>query len=222
MEVFTTDNGLTFEETDPITGEPCHLYKLDGKRVISLTQLLDACGLVDYSGVPMDTLRAKAKFGTKVHEMALWADQGDLDLEDLRPYPDYEARILGWLDFCKDYDFQPDLAWCERPMAVKLNGCLYAMKIDRFGMTNQGYAVIEIKTSCDLQYYYDIQTAGQMLAFRNELRPVVKRFIVQLLDKPTAAGKRYFCKECTERQDEKVFLACLLLTQTRVNHKLLK
>lgn len=222
MEVFLENDGLVFEEIDPITDEPCHRYKLNGERIISLTQIIDAAGLINFDGVPIETLKAKAQFGSVVHDLCLWADKGELDLEDLDPFPIHRPRVLGWLDFVKDYDFEPDLTWCERPMAIKVNGCRYAMKLDRFGMTNQGYAVVEIKTSCDLPPAYNIQTAAQVIPFRNELRPVVKRLIVQLLEKPNAAGKFYFAKECEDRMDEKVFLSALTTLQWRINNRLYK
>jgi hypothetical protein len=222
MEVFLEIDGLTLEEIDPITDEPCHRYRLRGERLISLTQILDAAGLINFDGVPVETLKAKAQFGSVVHDLCLWADQGELDLEDLKPFPKHQPRVLGWLDFVKDFDFQPDLLWCERPIAVRVNGCIYAMKLDRFGMTNQGHAVVEIKTACDLAPAYNIQTAGQAIPFKNELRPTVKRFIVQLLEKANAAGKFYFAKECTDRTDEKVFLSALTTLQWRINNRLYK
>lgn len=222
MEIFLENDGLTLEEVDPVTDEPCHRYKLAGNRIISLTQIIDAAGMINFDGVPVETLRSKAQFGTVVHDLCLWADKGELELEDLKPFPKHEARVLGWLDFVKDYDFQPDLAWCEKPMAVKVNGCIFAMKLDRFGMTNQGPAVIEIKTSCDLPPAYDIQTAAQAIPFKTEHRPSVKRIIAQLLDKPNGAGKLYFAKECTDRSDEKVFLSALTTLQWRINHRLYK
>jgi hypothetical protein len=220
MQVFTEQDGLTFRDADPITGEACHEYWLDGQRIISNTQILDAAGMVNYQGIAKETLKAKAAFGTSVHEMCLWWDQDDLDLADLEPYPQYLNRLLGWADFVVDYDFQPDMTWAERPMAVKLNGCIYAQRIDRLGMTNQGVAIVEIKTSCDLMPHYDLQTAGQALPFKTDARPTIRRFVCQLLDKPNAAGKRYFVKECTDRMDEKVFLAALVTLQWRINHKL--
>jgi hypothetical protein len=222
MEVFREKDGLTFEEVDPVTDEPCHTYRLNGERLISLTQILSAAGMISFEGIAEDVLRAKARFGTAVHDLCLFADKGDLDLEDLKPFPKHEARVMGWLDFVKDYEFEPDIEWCEVPMAVRVNGCVYAMKLDRFGMTSYGHAVIEIKTSCDLAAAYDLQTAAQALPFRSERRPVVKRFIVQLLDRPNPAGKYYYVKECTNRMDEKVFLSALTVTQWRINNRQFK
>ena len=39
---------------------------------------------------------------------------------------------------------------------------------------------------------------------------------------PNGGGKFYFAQEHTDRTDEKIFLAALMLTQFRINNKLLK
>jgi hypothetical protein len=224
MEFFRSEDGLEFSSEG-------HVYKLEGKRVISLTQILDAAGLVDYSAVNPDVLAKKAAFGTKVHEYTKWNDMGDLDMDDLVPYPDYWRRVEGWRQFVEDFHFQPDMNWCEIPCAVKCNGMLWAMTIDRFGImgtkedivAGKGVpAVVEIKTCCDREYSHQIQTAGQAIPFRGDGSVPLKRGAVYLLDKPNAANRLYFYQAHEDRTDEKVFLAALMLTQARINNKLLK
>ncbi len=222
VELFRAENGLTFEEEG-------HRYMLDGKRIISLTQILDAAGLVDYSGVQPDVLANKAKFGTKVHEYTKWIDQGELEPEDIKTlmdHPTYGPRITGWQQFCDDFNFCMDLNWCEILAACKVNGMLYAMTIDRFGTigpaTDQTPAVVEIKTCCDREFAHQIQTAGQAIPFRGDGSVPMKRYAVYLLDKANGSGRFYFAQQHEERNDEKLFLAALMLTQARINHKLLK
>ena len=218
MEFFRAADGLTFEEEG-------HIYKLNGQRVISLTQILDAAGLVDYSGVNPDVLKAKAQLGTKVHEFTLWSDQDDLELEDLKPYPNYYNRVLGWRQFREDFKFIPDMQAAEQPCAVKVNGMLYAMTIDRLGMMDGVPAIVEIKNCCDREPSHQIQTAAQALPmnefFKDKGGPC-KRFAVYLLDKPNRSGRCYFCQPHEDRLDEKIFLACLMLVHYRLNNKLLK
>lgn len=227
IEFFREEDGLTFVEEG-------HRYELNGKRLISLTQILDASGLVDYSMVQPDVLAAKAQFGTKVHEYTKWHDQGELDPEDmdqLKKHPKYGPRITGWLQFLEDFHFTPDLNWCEVPCAVKLNGMLYAMTIDRFGImgtkeeivAGKGVpAVVEIKTCCDHQPSHQIQTAGQAVVFRGDGSVPLKRYGVYLLDKPKADGRYYRAEAHEDRLDEKVFVASLMLVQYRINNSLLK
>ena len=227
MEFFREEDGLTFVEEG-------HRYTLNGQRLISLTQILDAAGLVYYPPEAQKYVEAKSPFGTKVHEYTKWNDQNELepgDLETLKAHPKYGPRIIGWLQFLEDFHFTPDLNWCEVPCAVKLNGMLYGMTIDRFGVmgtkedivAGKGIpAVVEIKTCCDHMPSHQIQTAGQAVVFRGDGSVPLKRYGVYLLDKPNASGRYYRAEEHTDRLDEKVFVAALMLTQYRINNKLLK
>ena len=112
MEFYRECDGLTFQADG-------HRYELDGKRIISLTQILSAAGLVDYSMVKLDVLATKAAFGTKVHEYTLWNDKGDLDMDDLKPYPKYWNRVEGWRQFCEDFSFIPEVRLAEVPCACR-------------------------------------------------------------------------------------------------------
>jgi hypothetical protein len=221
MEYFREKDGLTFTEEG-------HRYELNGQWVISLTQIIAAAGLIDYSAVNPQVVEDKAKFGKKIHKYCLWLSKGDLDMDDLKPYPKYWNRVEGWRQFIEDFKFKFDLDWCEVPCAVKVNGILYAMTIDCYGSFGEGdnlaLAVVEIKTCADQEPSHAIQTAGQAIAFHNHAETVhlpLKRFAVYLQDKPDAGGRYYKVQEHTERIDEKIFLSALVLTQWRINHKLL-
>jgi hypothetical protein len=219
MEIFLAKDGLTFKSEG-------HKYTLNGQRLMSLTQILDAAGLVDYSMVQPDVLANKAQFGTRVHEYCLWADQAELDMDDLKPYSNYFNRVSGWLQFLEDFDFIPNMAWCEVPAAVKVNGMTFAMTVDRFGIMGSGVsgipAIVEIKTCADREPSHQIQTAAQAIAFKGDGSVPLKRYAVYLLDKPNAANRLYFAQEHTDRLDEKVFMAALITTQYRLNNGLLK
>jgi hypothetical protein len=224
MEFYRKEDGLTFTEEG-------HRYEMNGQRIISLTQILDACGLVDYSGIDPTVLANKAKFGTKIHEYTLWNDQGELDMDDLKPYQNYFNCIVGWRQFCEDFNFACNMEWAEVPCAVKLNGMLFGMTVDRFGTFGSkedvaagkvSFGVVEIKTCADRKFSHQIQTAAQTVPFRGDGSVAMKRYAVYLLSQPNGSGRCYFAQEHTERMDEKIFLAALMLTQTRINNKLLK
>ena len=227
MEFFRAEDGLTFTEEG-------HKYHLQGKPLISLTQILDAAGISYYPPEAQAAMEAKAPFGTKVHEYTMLHDQDDLEPEDwvkLLNHPKYGPRLKGWVQFCEDFHFTPDPNWIEVPCAVRVNGMTFAMTIDRFGFLGTPEdavagkaipAVVEIKTCCDREPSHQIQTAGQAIPFRGDGSVPLKRFAVYLLDKPNGGGKFYFAQEHTDRTDEKVFLCALTLTQFRINNKLLK
>lgn len=200
--------------------EEGHAYFLKGQRVpFSLTQILELSGISRQpsSATEIAARPAAAKRGTKVHEYTLWADQGELDLDDLKPYPEYYNRVLGWQQFREDFHFEPDLTMCEVPIAVRCNGMLYAMKLDAYGVIGEGeqiaYAVVEKKCTANEEDSHSIQTAGQAIAFKSQaesLQMPLKRYIVYLFDKLNAANRYYRAVECTDRNDEKIFCGAAL------------
>ena len=209
MEVFFPADGVTFTEEG-------HYYTLKGQRVpFSLTQILELSGISRQPTAQSEIAArpAAAKRGTKVHEYTLWLNQGELDLDDLRPYPEYYNRVIGWQQFCQDFHFMPDLTFCEVPIAVRCNGMLYAMKLDAYGVIGEGeniaMAVVEKKCTADAEDSHAIQTAGQAIAFKAHAESVqlpLKRFVVYLFDKENSAKRFYRCVEHTDRTDEKVFV----------------
>lgn len=212
--------------------EEGHVYHLNGQRIpFSLTQVLEVSGLSRQpsSATEIAARPAAAKRGTKVHEYTLWNDQGELDLDDLKPYPEYLNRVIGWRQFREDMHFEPDLTVCEAPIAVKLNGMTYAMKLDAFGVIGEGenvaLAVVEKKCTADAEACHAIQTAAQALAFKERgetLQMPVKRYVVYLVDKCGADGRYYRAVECTDRSDEKIFAAALTTVYWRLQKGLVK
>lgn len=226
MEVFFPADGVTFTEEG-------HYYTLKGQRVpFSLTQILELSGISRQPTAQSEIAArpAAAKRGTKVHEYTLWLDQGELDLDDLKPYPEYYNRVIGWQQFCEDFHFMPDLTFCEVSIAVKVNGMLYGMKLDAYGVIGEGeniaMAVVEKKCTADAEDSHAIQTAGQAIAFKTHaesLQLPLKRFVVYLFDKENSAKRFYRCVEHTDRTDEKVFVgAGLTNCYWRQQHGLLK
>jgi len=214
MEVFYGEkDGVTFTEEG-------HAYFLKGARVpFSLTQILELSGISRQptSAKEMAARPAAAKRGTKVHEYTLWLDQGELDLDDLKPYPEYLNRVIGWQQFREDFKFMPDLTMCEVPIAVRVNGMLYAMKLDAYGAIGEGeqtaLAVVEKKCTAEEEDSHAIQTAGQAIAFESHAASVqmpLKRLVVYLFDKLNAANRYYRVVEHSDRNDQKIFVGAAL------------
>lgn len=230
MEVFFPADGVEFHETDA-NGQPCHFYTLKGVRVpFSLTQVLELSGISRQptSATEIAARPAAATRGTKVHEATLFMDQNDFDLESLKPWPEYYARCLGWQQFKEDFHFQPDINFCEVPIAVRVNGMLYGMKLDAYGCIGEGgeiaMAVVEKKTTASEEDSHAIQTAGQAIAFKSHaesLQMPLRRYCVYLNDKENGGNRYYRCVEHTERGDEKLFAAALTLVYWRKQKGLL-
>lgn len=231
MEVYFPQDGMEFHEKDD-KGNPAHYYTLKGERVpFSLTQVLQLAGLArePQSAKEAEAWAAKAVLGTKVHDYTLWLEENELDLADLVNYPAYHNRVLGWKQFCEDMHFQSDLTSCEVPIGLRVNGCLFAMKVDRYGVIGEGdglaMAVVEIKTTVSKEPSHAIQTAAQAIAFRNHAESVnmpIKRMAVYLSETPNQAGRYYSVEPHENRMDEKIFLASLATVYWRLNNGLLK
>ena len=226
MEVYLPQDGVEFHEDG-------HYYTLRGERIpFSLTGAIKLAG---FSRQPQSAQEAeawakKAVLGTKVHEYTLWLDQGEIELDDLKAYPEYFNRVLGWQQFRQDFKFDPDLTLCEVPIAVRVNGMLYATKVDAFGVMgdeeNLVMAVIDKKCSVNIEPHYALQTMGEALCFKGRAEALgmpLKRYIVQLLPEPNASGKCYKAVEHTDRNDERIFVgACLANVYKRLEYGTLK
>ncbi len=226
VEVYLPQDGVEFHEDG-------HYYTLNGERIpFSLTGAIKLAG---FSRQPQSAQEAeawakKAVLGTKVHQYSDWLDRGEIELDDLKAYPEYFNRVLGWQQFRQDFKFDPDLTLCEVPIAVKVNGMLYATKCDAFGVMgdeeNLVMAVIDKKCSVNIEPHYALQTMGEALCFKGRAEALgmpLKRYIVQLLPEPNGGGKCYRAIEHTDRNDERIFVgACLANVYKRLEYGTLK
>src|SRR6185436_17565531 len=98
---------LTFDDAT-------HTYTLDGVIVPSVTGILKASGLIDFTGIPESILEAARVRGTTVHQAIAFYNDGDLDLELFEhDFPDYVGYLEGWLSFCRQRNFTPILNECR-------------------------------------------------------------------------------------------------------------
>lgn len=119
-----------------------HTYSVDGLVVPSVTQVLEACGVVDYSYLPPATRAMALGRGSAVHSATQYDDEGDLDealLDDeLRPY------LEAWRRFRRDTGFTPDLIE-HRGFHPQYR---YAGTLDRRGgFPNGTRAIVDLKTN---------------------------------------------------------------------------
>ena len=134
-----------------------HEYRLAGKVLPSVTQIIGAAGLVDFSRVPPERLLLAQERGTAVHKACDLHDKGTLDYASLDPlvWPYLEA----WVLFRNQTGFHVDQA--ELPIYSIKHG--YAGTFDRIGML-QDPALIDIKTSEIISQATGVQTAAYLFA----------------------------------------------------------
>ena len=165
----------------------------------SVTRILQAAGLVDFSKVPRDLLERAQDFGTKTHKACELADLGRLNVATLDdgivPY------LNDWYAFTDDYKIiSVSSAIIEQKLESKKYG--FTGKPDR--IFTECLTIVDIKTSTAMYASTGIQLAGyQILAEEVYGIKIKRRLCVQL------TGKGYKVEEYTDKSDKSVFLSAL-------------
>lgn len=129
-----------------------HTYTYGGKVVPSVTQILQATGAIDYSGVPRHLLEAAAKLGKEVHQRLQYEDDG---LAVTWP-----LAQLGYLEaynaFKRDHEFEV----LQNEARLYNRQWRYAGTLDRTGTTRGNRLVLpDIKTGQE-SFAHIIQVAA--------------------------------------------------------------
>ena len=206
---FIVTTGLEF---DPAA----HRYTLDGRVVPSVTQLLEAAGLVDLDGIDPGVLRRKRELGTWVHAaIALMLDD-DLDVETV--WPPAAPYLAAFDRFRVESRFVFVRELCEQPLVDPVLG--FAGTPDLVGRFPEGgaTAVLDVKCTYTLAPTCGLQTA----AYQHLLRvgancPVTKRLALWLRPDGTYSAKDY-SSDARHRDDWPAFRAVLALWHWRRNH----
>lgn len=136
--------------------EPTHTYKVDGRVVPSVTQILKAIGCVDtrwYTdegrerGKAIDTL-------TELH------DKGELDIEAAEVYcPQYVGYVKAWIAFRAETGFETYRAQVK----VANTRLGYAGTLDRegrfCGASVTGLIIVDLKSGAP-EWWHPLQTQG--------------------------------------------------------------
>ena len=215
--ILTAEDGFKYEAEG-------HRYTLNGQSIPGCTSILQGVGLVNLDFIQKEVLERASAIGTQVHDYTTWWEDDELDLADLAPFPNIESRVMGWVEFCNEWQWKSEIK--EIPIGIKINGMTFGMIPDRIGSGNFGPkgervpAVAEIKCTSQFSYAHAIQTAAQALPSKSNGN-MVKRYGVRLLEKPIR-GKRYELKEFDQANDERIFLAALAIEWDKRNHGITK
>lgn len=141
---------LTFD------AEP-HQYTLDGKPVPSVTGILKASGLIDFSGIPWSTLEAARERGTLVHTAVHYYNEGDLNEDQFRAtFPAYAPYLDAWIAFLKQRHFVPILNE-HRIASRRLE---IAGTLDCLGVLDGRGALVDFATGRPEDVAKDLQTSA--------------------------------------------------------------
>lgn len=144
--------GLTFDPGP-------HVYTLDGIVVPSVTGILQASGLIDFTGIPESILEAARVRGSRVHEAVHFFNEDDLDVEAFRDdFPAYAGYLDGWLSFREQRHFVPVLNECR----IASRRHQVAGTLDTLGELDGEAVLLDYATGDPLDVSKDYQTAAYL------------------------------------------------------------
>ena len=172
-----------------------HIYTYRGETLLSVTQVLDICGLIS----PFCKDDAAATKGTYVAQATHYYDEGDLDVENLNdqllPY------VFAWKQFKVDSNCRI-IAAEERVWHPHF---MFAGTLDRRLILRDLEAILDIKTG-QPEPWHALQTAGYAECFDRPL----SRYSLYL--RPDGG---YKLKKHENTDDGEVFFGCLYLALWR-------
>ncbi len=182
------ENNFVFDEVN-------HIYRLNNQIIPSVTQILQAEGITDYSYAD----ESDKEFGLVGHKVTELWDKGKLDSKTISK-PLIPCLEL-WKKFLKDFDVTIFPGAIEKP--IYSSKYLFGVTPDRVGLVNDKVTVIEIKFTKAIQRSTGIQLAAQAIASTEHYGKVRQRIAVPLL----GGTPQFF----NDRQDETIFLSALNL-----------
>jgi hypothetical protein len=121
--------------------EDIHEYRVDGTVIHSVTQILQATGVVDYSYMPASVREAALIRGRKVHAATHFDDEGDLDESSISD--ELLGYVAAWRQYRAFSGFTPELIE-HRGFNAEYR---YAGTLDRLGTIGGKRTLVDIKTN---------------------------------------------------------------------------
>jgi hypothetical protein len=191
---------LTFDDES-------HTYRIDGKVVPSVTQILRPLEADALARIPAEVLEWKRGLGQAVHLACQLDDEGALEESTVAMAA--TGYLSAWRKFRADTGFEVVLNEC--PMGSRK--FRFAGTVDRYGILKRGpvtgAAVIDIKTRAELPDAIGPQLVGYTRLIGENVRDAAvepHRIAVQLKADGTYATRVY-----TDPEDIACFQACLSL-----------
>ena len=191
-----------------------HCYRNEhGIVVPSVTQCLNATGLISFAHVAPDILRRKQQLGTLVHRVTELYDKG----EDLASYeiPDSVWEYVnGYLTFRNDTGFTPTII--EAQSLGEVHGMFFGMQPDRVGPIHGQDHILELKCGSQVSPAWAIQLAGYGTGLYGP-RPTLPRVALQL---GSQFPRGYHLHPFDIPSDYQTWFCSLALTSWQNNNKL--
>lgn len=198
---------LTFDEA-------AHVYRVDGRIVPSVTQILHRLSAEAYRFVDEFVMEEAALLGTAVHKMIELDLRGDLDVEALSE--GLQVYYTAWQNFLQLSGFQMVLS--EARVYSSKYG--YAGTLDLAGWLNGRFVIIDAKRTAQVPHTAGPQTAAYLQALDESGRTFSVPGSTELAAR-IANAERYALHlradgtwrlvPFTDKSDLRVFLACKTL-----------
>lgn len=168
-----------------------HTYTRDGKKLLSGTQIIKICGIIDDS---FYTAASRMR-GVAVHKACELLAKGVLDWQSV--HPKILGRVKAFEKFCSDFKWKPTA--CEVPIYHPTY--LYGTTPDQADEET----LVELKTGT-IPEWADLQTALQAMALWPTDYFKKQRIAVELRDNGT-----YWTKHFTNPNDFNVAVAAIAI-----------
>lgn len=193
--------------------EATHTYTLDGVKLPSVTHIIRYLAVDKASSADPNMAMIARERGSAVHEATVMYDYSG-EIPDDFP-AEYAPYLEAYVQFVRDY--QPKWELIEHPMADEAAG--FAGTLDRFGLIDDEYAILDIKTS----YKVDMPSLSAQLAAYNQLLCAdigadeyikkrvkgINRYGLQLM-----RNGKYRLYKCPAFDGNRLFLCCLDIYRT--------
>lgn len=185
-----------------------HTYRLGGRVVPSVTQLLKPIG-PDFSMIPADVLERKRQLGTAVHLACELDDDDDLDEAGL------DQVLLPYVQAWRKFKAETGAVVLVNEKQLGHDVLRYAGTVDRVVNVGAERWLVDLKTSADPHASYGVQLAGYEELLRHSARMQVEaRATVHLRDDGTFRLHTF-----TNPNDAACFRALLSLNNWKESNK---
>lgn len=182
-----------------------HSYYLGDRRLIGVSEAIQAAGLKDFSRVEPAVLERARQRGTAVHAACHYLDDGDLNWATVSP--EIEPYVRAWARFKADTGLI--INEIEHPRYYYHMTFGFAGTPDRIVTLGGNNGTLDIKTYKPDDVAGIQLSAYSFLAFGPQCASdTAKRWGLELKE-----DGKYGLREYTDRGDEAVFMACLTIAK---------
>lgn len=196
------------------------------RRILTVTQVLESCGISDFAGAPLAAMERKRVIGSTAHSAAhVLMTKDELNWEAIEARgSDAIPYILAVEDFLENVGFTPELV--EERQCVRLPQGPVSFQTDGIGKLSGQYpAILDWKCGDKEQVSWRVQLAGYeqcvlALGLKPVGAPVYKQIAVHLRPGMKPPWKMLTYDSVTEsRVHKQVWQSCLFLATWKQNNQ---